>query len=56
MYLHRKKSSGVRSGERGAQEIGPSLSIHLPLNFSLNHARASLEKWGGALSFYKIIL
>ena len=50
MYLHRKKSSSVKSGERGAQETGPALPIYLPLNFSFNHARTSLEKRGGAPS------
>ena len=45
MYPRRKKSSGAKSGERGAQEIGPPLPIHLPLSFSFNYARTSLEKW-----------
>ena len=51
MYSHTEKIKWrVKSGERGAQEIGPSLPIHLPLNFSFNHVRTSLEKWGGAPS------
>ena len=56
MYVHRTKSSGVKSRERDAQEIGPSLPIYLPLNFSFDHERISVEKWGGASSFRKIIL
>ena len=44
MYLHRKKSSGVKLEERSVQEIGPPLPILLQLNFSLNHVRTSLEK------------
>ena len=48
MYPHKKKSSGFISGESVTQEIGPPPPIHLPLNFSFNHVRTSLEKWGGA--------
>ena len=28
-YLHKKKSRGVISGDRGGQGVGPSLPIHL---------------------------
>ena len=28
-YPHKKKSSGVISGDRGGQGIGPSLPVHL---------------------------
>ena len=48
---YRKNSSGIKSGEHGAQEIGPPVSVHLPLNFSFNHIRTSLGKWGGASSY-----
>jgi len=34
MYLHRKKSSGERSGLRGGQGIGPSLPIQASGNLS----------------------
>jgi len=28
-YLHKKKSRGVISGDRGGQGVGPSLPVHL---------------------------
>ena len=36
MYPHRTKSSGVKSGEHGVEEIGPRLPIHFPSNLSSN--------------------
>ena len=49
LFHRKKKSSGVESGERGDQEIGPPRPIHLPLNFSFNYVR-NLEKLSGAPS------
>ena len=44
MYPYRKKSSGVKSRERSAQEMGPPRPIHLPFNFSLNRVQTWSEK------------
>ena len=46
MYPHRTKLSGVKSGERAAQEIETALTILLPSDFSFNCIRTSLEEWG----------
>ena len=44
MYLHRKNPSGVKCGERAAQEIEPPLPIHLPSNFSFNYVRMQRKR------------
>ena len=51
MYPCRKKSSGIKSEERAAKEVGPPRSIYLSwLNFRFNHVQTSLEKSADALS------
>ena len=36
---HRKKSGGVKSGERAGHSIGPRRPIHLPSKLVSNHSR-----------------
>ena len=40
---HKKKFNGVKSGERGAYEIGPLLPIHRSLNLLSSHERIGFE-------------
>jgi len=41
---HRKKSDGLRFGDREADDVGPPLPIHLLLKTSLCQTRTALEK------------
>jgi len=54
MYLHRKKSSGERSGLRGGQGIGPPLPIQESGNLPFKTSVTKQLKWGGAPSCKKI--
>ena len=56
MYLHRKKSSGERSGLRDGQGIGPPLPIQTSGNLSFKTSVTKQQKWGGAPSCIKITL
>jgi hypothetical protein len=40
-HLHKKKSRGVISGDRGGQGVGPSLPIHLFGNVASKNRRTS---------------
>jgi hypothetical protein len=55
MYPHKKKSSGVRSGERDGQERGPPLPVHFPGNFPCKRLRPLLRKWESASSCWNSI-
>ncbi len=44
MCPHKKKSNGVKSGERGAHEIGPPLPIHRSSNLLSSHERMAFEE------------
>jgi hypothetical protein len=50
MYTQRKKSNGVKSGERGGQVIGPPRSIHLLPKVSSKYSRTTLVQCTGAPS------
>jgi hypothetical protein len=52
-WPQRKKSSDVRSGERGGHSTSPLWPIHHPSNYWFNHWRATVLKWGGAPSCWK---
>ena len=41
-YLHKKKSRGVISGDRGGQGVGPSLPIHLFGNVASKNRRTGV--------------
>jgi len=44
MYLHRKKSSGERSGLRGGQGIGPPLPIQASGNLSFKTSATEMGR------------
>ena len=54
-YPHKKKWSGVISGDRGGQGVGPSLPIHLFGNVASKNRWTSEPQCGGAPSCWKII-
>jgi hypothetical protein len=43
------------SGERGSQDIGPSLPIHVPGNVLSRHALTCRPQWGGAPSCSRMV-
>lgn len=44
-YPHKKKSNGVRSGNRGGYETSPHLDTNLPENCSIDNAMLSFDVW-----------
>jgi len=52
-YPHKKKSRGVISGDRGGQDVGPSLSIHLLGNVASENRRTCEPQCVGAPSGWK---
>lgn len=43
MYPQKKKSDGVRSGERGGPVVMPSLQIHFLGNFSVQGCKMKMR-------------
>ena len=54
-YPYEKNSSGMISGDRGGQGIGPSLPIHLFGNVASKNRRTCEPQCGGAPSCWKIL-
>ena len=54
-YPHKKKSTGVISGDRGGQDVGPSLPIHLNGNVASKNRQTCEPRCGGAPPCWKIL-
>ena len=54
-YLHKKKSRGVISGDRGGQGAGASLPVHLFGNVASKNRRTCEPQCGGVPYCWKII-